>query len=263
MITNFYYYLDHMNYINRSIFRVTLLLFAAFMLAHPNKGIAEQLDMHAIVYPPLVYSEGNDLWGVAPEVVHEIQKMVGDTSPLKSSPWLRAYEQTQAGPMQAIFAIVRIPKREKLFKWVGPVFEEGDYFFKRKNSHLRIRTLDDAKRVNRIAVRKGGYTHQALVEAGFENLDVGPTYDSSFKKLLDGRVDLVLMGERTYYYMSKNAGIEPDMFEPTEYKFNESGAWLAFSPDVPDATVSEWQKALDTLKANGKWDEIMERNFHH
>lgn len=219
--------------------------------------------MQAIVYPPLVYADGDKVWGVAPEVVAEIQKLVGDNSDLKATPWLRAYEATQAQPDHAIFAIVRIPQRENLFKWVGPVFGEGDYFFKRKGSFIEVNSIVDAKKVPRIAVRKDGYTHQSLASNGFENLDVGPTYDSSYKKLVDRRVDLVLMGERTYYYMVKKAGLNPDMFERTNFKYNESAAWLAFSRDVPDETIKRWQDALDTLKANGVYDKIMERNFKH
>ena len=219
-------------------------------------------EMHAIVYPPLVYAEDDRLWGAAPEVVAEIQKLVGDDSQLKESPWLRAYEQAQRGPMQGIFAIVRIPKREHLFKWVGPIFGEGDYFFKRKGSPLKIETVADARKVSRIAVRKDGYTHLALAAGGFTNLDVGPSYESSYMKLQEGRVDLVLMGERTYYYMVKTAGLDPADFERTPCKFGDSAAWLAFSPDVPDETVASWQQALDTLKANGVYRRIMDRNFH-
>jgi polar amino acid transport system substrate-binding protein len=222
-----------------------------------------QLEMQAIVYPPLVYAKDGKLWGVAPEVVKEIQKLVGDDSELKAIPWLRAYEKTQKAKMHSLFAIVRIPEREKLFKWVGPIFSEGDYFFKRKGNPLRVNNMEEAKNVKRVAVRKGGYTHQALTANGFKNLDVGPSYESSYRKLATGRVDLVLMGELTYSYMVKNAGIDPADFERTECKFDDSGAWLAFSRDVPDELVEKWQKALDTLKTNGVYASIIERNFKH
>ncbi len=222
-----------------------------------------QFEMQAIVYPPLVYEKDGKLWGVAPEVVKEIQKLVGDDSKLKAIPWLRAYEKTQQEEMHTMFAIVRIPEREKLFKWVGPIFNEGDYFFKRKGNSLQVNSLEGATKVKRIAVRSGGYTHQALAASGFNNLDVGPSYESSYKKLFAGRVDLVLMGELTYYYMVKHAGLDPADFERTNCKFTDSGAWLAFSRDVPDEIIDNWQKALDTLKANGVYDGIIERNFKH
>ncbi|WP_319584360.1 transporter substrate-binding domain-containing protein [uncultured Pseudodesulfovibrio sp.] len=219
--------------------------------------------MQAIVYPPLVYADQGKLWGVAPEMVLEIQKIVGDDSPLKDTPWLRGYEQTQKQTNQGLFAIVRIPEREKLFKWVGPIFGEGDYFFKHRGVPLQIKSLDEARKVGRIAVRKDGYTHQALAAKGFTNLDVGPTYQSSYMKLVEDRVDLVLMGERTYYYMVKKAGLDPAEFERTDCKFGNSAAWLAFSLDVPDETIQKWQNALDTLKKNGRYQEIMKRNFSY
>jgi polar amino acid transport system substrate-binding protein len=238
-------------------------LFFGLLLIQPTMAMGGQFELQAIVYPPLVYAKDGKLWGVAPEVVRDIQKLVGDDSELKAIPWLRGYERAQKEKMHALFAIVRIPEREKLFKWIGPIFSEGDYFFKRKANPLKINSMEEAKKVARIAVRKGGYTHQALTASGFKNLDVGPSYESSYKKLHAGRVDLVLMGELTYYYMLKNAGLDPADFEPTNFKFADSSAWLAFSWDVTDELVEKWQKALDTLKINGVYDKIMERNFKH
>ena len=225
--------------------------------------LAEGINMQAIVYPPLVYDENGDVQGVAPEVVRAIQAELGDTNPLVVVPWLRGYQLAQSGKRQALFAIVRIPERETLFKWVGPIFSEGDYFFQKRGAALGVETLDDARNVSRIAVRRDGYTHQALKAKGFTNLDVGPSYDSSYKKLAQERVDLVLMGERTYYYMVKKAGLDPNDFERTDCKFGNSSAWLAFSKDIPDETVARWQQALDRLKADGTYGAIMKRNFRH
>ncbi|MBG0791050.1 MAG: transporter substrate-binding domain-containing protein [Desulfovibrionaceae bacterium] len=219
--------------------------------------------MHAVVYPPLVYETNGVAHGMVPEVVRSIQKELGETNPLEITPWLRAYKLAQNRPNQALFAIVRIPERERLFKWVGPIFGENDYFFQKRGAGLTVRTLDDARKTVRIAVRRDGYTHQALKAEGFDNLDPGPSYETSYKKLLEGRVDLVLMGERTYYYMVKKAGLDPDNFERTDCKFAESSAWLAFSRDIPDGTIARWQAALDKLKADGTYDAIMKRNFRH
>ena len=217
--------------------------------------------MQAIVYPPLVYEVNGDVEGVVPEVVRAIQAELGDTNPLVIMPWLRGFEQTKTSKRHALFAIVRIPEREDFFKWVGPVFSEGDYFFQKQGAGLKVKTLDDARNIDRIAVRHDGYTHQVLKAKEFNNLDVGPSYESSYKKLVQGRVDLVLMGERTYYYMVKKAGLDPADFERTDCKFAESSAWLAFSRDIPDETITRWQEALDKLKANGTYDAILKRNF--
>ena len=241
------------------LYRVLLVVLVSLLL--PVWAHAEKINMQVIIYPPLAYEQDGYLRGVAPAVVREIQAMVGDTNPIQAAPWLRAYERAQTDTMQALFAIVRIPKREKLFKWVGPIFGEGDYFFKRKGSDLSVTSLDDARKVERIAVRRDGYTHQLLQSKGFSNLDVGPSYDSSYRKLAEGRVDLVLMGEKTSYYMVRKAGIDPKTFERTSYKVAESGAWLAFSLDVPDSMITKWQNALDALKTTGRYDEIMGRYF--
>jgi len=238
-----------------------LISFFLAVLLVPGRSTAASLQMLVIEYPPLACVESGKLSGVVPEVVRAIQARLNDTSPMIPTPWLRGYEQAQKRPMQAIFPIVRIPEREKLFKWVGPVFGEGDYFFKRKGSPLVIQTIEGAKNVGRIAVRKGAYTHQALEAAGFDNLDVGPSYCSSYRKLMEGRVDLVLLGEKTYPFMVKRHDLDPDLFERTNVKFADSTAWIAFSLDVPDATIEAWQDVLGTLWDKGTVQEIMERNF--
>lgn len=242
-------------------FRLALLLTLACLM--PLKATAGQFTMQVIIYPPLAYFDDGYINGVVPEVVREIQKRVGNTDQMAATPWLRGYELTQKQPDHTLFPIVRIPKRENLFKWVGPIFMEGDYFFKRADNPLEVDSIEDARRVERIAVRKDGYTHHTLEENGFTNLDVGPSYDSSYKKLNQGRVDLVLMGERTYYHMVQSAGIDPKRFQRTNCKFAESGAWIAFSKDVPDSVIERWQQALDELKQEGLFMEIMERNFKH
>ena len=73
----------------------------------------------------------------------------------------------------------------------------------------------------------------------------------------------VLMGERTYYYMVKQAGLDPNDFERTDCEFAESSAWLAFSRDIPDEIIARWQAALDRLKADGTYTAILNRNFRH
>ena len=240
-----------------------IILAVAGLLLSCTAVLAEGINLQAIVYPPLVYEVDGGVHGAAPDVVRAIQAELGDTSPMVVMPWLRGYELTKQGTGQAMFAIVRIPEREQLFKWVGPVFTEGDYFFQKKGTGLDIKTLADARKVARIAVRRDGYTHQALKAEGFTNLDVGPSYESSYRKLAQGRVDLVLMGERTYYYMTKSAGLDPEEFERTDCKFAESSAWLAFSRDIPDETIDRWQKALDKLKSDGTYAAIMKRSFRH
>lgn len=226
-------------------------------------SFAQGIAMQAIVYPPLVYEVNGHVRGVAPEVVKAIQSELGEDSPLKVVPWLRGYNQAQNKKRHALFAIVRIPEREKLFKWVGPIFSEGDYFFQRRGAGLQILTQADARKNVRIAVRRDGYTHQTLKAKGFDNLVVTPSYESSYKMLIEGRVDLVLMGERTYYYMVKKAGLDPGDFERTDCQLAESSAWLAFSKDISDETIAKWQKSLDGLKANGTYGDIMKRNFQH
>ena len=84
------------------------------------------------------------------------------------------YELAKQVSGQALFAIIRIPEREKLFKWGGPVFSEDDYFFQKRDAGLDIKTTADARKVARIAVRRDCYTYLELKADG--------TYDAIMKR---------------------------------------------------------------------------------
>lgn len=188
-----------------------LTIAATVLLLWCPAVFAKDINMHAIVYPPLVYEAGGKILGVAPDVVRAIQKELGETNPLNVMPWLRAYNMAQENERQALFAIVRIPERENLFKWIGPIFSEGDYFFQKRGGDLKIKNLDDARRVERIAVRRDGYTHQALKAKRFFNLDVGPATNSSYKNWWrDGSISCSWASEPTTTWSRK-----PDLIPMT------------------------------------------------
>lgn len=219
------------------------------------------MEFIAVAYAPLVFQKDKTLSGAVAETVFAMQKQLKDTSTVTLQPWTRAYTLATQNLNTAIFPIVRTPERESLFKWVGPLFSEGDYFFKYKEAPLSIDTLEDAKQVARIAVKENTYPHLYLRAKGFTNLDIGPSYEANYKKLVSRRVNLVFLGEKTYRYMVASQGLDPSQFVRTNYRIATSSAWLAFTPDVPDAVIAKWQNAFNRIKRNGLHKAILQRYF--
>jgi polar amino acid transport system substrate-binding protein len=60
-------------------------------------------------------------------------------------------------------------ERKSLLQWVGPLVALNTNFYALKGSDINIATLDDAKKVNKIATVLKYYSEQILKEEGFTN----------------------------------------------------------------------------------------------
>lgn len=164
------------------IFWVWLLL-GMSLLAQPYTIMTENLA-------PYNYLENGKLKGIGTDVVRGLVKRLNIDAEIEVLPWARAYKKLQLYDNHILFSMSRSEAREKLFKWVGPIIVNGVYLYRLASSNIRIKTVDDARNVSSIAVTNNTNTHQQLLRLGFDNLDVSPTTESVYKKLLIGRVDL-------------------------------------------------------------------------
>ena len=56
--------------------------------------------------------------------------------------------------------------------------------------------------------------------------------------------------------MAKEARIDVNNIQRIDLKLYDSTLFLAFSRETPDTVVAQWQQALDSLKASGKYQSI-------
>ncbi|MDD5494951.1 MAG: transporter substrate-binding domain-containing protein, partial [Dehalococcoidia bacterium] len=148
-------------------------------------------------------------------------------------------------------------------KWVGPIGDYKQVFYARKISSLYVKTLDDARAAGKIGVYKGDAGNQFLVSQGFANLDESPTDVEALKKLMDNRVQLWLGNKGGLAVTAKEAGISTDELVEFPVVVIQADMYIALSRDIPDGTVTTWQKTLDALKqekdADGRtaYDKIL------
>ena len=214
--------------------------------AQPAEG---KLRVIAEVYPPynFVDKKGN-VTGQSVEIVLAVLQKSGITASIEVMPLSDALDLALQGPNIAVFSINRTPKREGLYKWVGPIGDYRQVFYAMKGSLLRVASLEDARAVARIGVYKGDAGNQFLAANGFTNLDENPTDLEALKKLVDNRVHLWLGNKGGLAVTAKQAGIRPDELVEFPVVVTQADLYIAISKDVPDSTVSAWQKTLDSLK---------------
>ncbi|MCX5997174.1 MAG: transporter substrate-binding domain-containing protein [Chloroflexi bacterium] len=198
--------------------------------------------------PPYNFSdERGNVTGQSTEIVLALVKNTGSDAVIQMQPWSDGYELVQKQPGIALYSTGRMPLREELFKWVGPIGFSDEWFYAKRGSDIKITSLDDAKKVKSIAVYKDDTNQLFLIEKGFTNLDVSDNDLQCIQKLMDGKVDLWLGPSEGLPFLAYKAGINPAEIEPVSY-VRRVEWYIAFNKQAPDATVASWQKALDALK---------------
>lgn len=232
-----------------------IFLYFLFVL---NLYSNDKINLITETWVPYQILTGNNLSGISVDIVKEIQKRVGNTNKIKVYPWSRGYEITLNKKNYALFLTTKTKKREKLFKWVGPIANVDIVFFKNKKRNISIKTIEDAKNVNSIVVAKQSYQYQILKKMGFDNLDVNEFADFSLTKLLNNKSDLYPTDYSTMLYKIKQENINDIEFVNLPKPIHKSKLYIAFNIETNDKIVNNWQIALDNIKRDGVYKKILD-----
>jgi polar amino acid transport system substrate-binding protein len=210
-------------------------------------------------YPPITYmgSDGK-VTGIATDTVTEIMKRLNVNYEIKLLKWDDAYSQALSSPNVVLFSTERTEKRENLFNWVGPLGNNKIYFYANKNSGLEINSLDDAKKVAKIATCSSWFTEQYLKDQGFTNLESYTDPKDDITKLVGGNVDLSVFTDMTVGNLVKDAGYSASDIKPL-YQLMETQFYIAISKGTSQDIVNKWQNAFEDIKEDGTLAKIYQK----
>lgn len=237
-----------------------LLSLVLFLIVTRASAAPAPITLLTEEWPPFNYSEDGVVKGFSVEIVQAVMRDLKENHPITILPGQRAMLVLNGGGRTMFFSMIRTAERESLYKWIGPFGEQSIYFFKRKGEGLSIKTLDDAKRVDKVCSRSVGLVFNLLMAAGFTNLDTGTSPEGIYLKAVNGRCDLAI-GESALgvaYWLNKS-GVAPDALEKTAVKIAESPFYIAASKDLADAEIARWQQALDKVVRSGEYDRVYRR----
>jgi polar amino acid transport system substrate-binding protein len=205
--------------------------------------------------PPASYLEKGRLKGLSVDIVREILRRLNIPAGIQVVPWARGYTMALTRPNVALFSTTRLPQREKLFKWVGPLYHQTWGFYARRDSAITINSLDQAKSVARIGTYYKDAKEQYLLANNFRNLVSTNKNLSNIRHLMDGTIDLWVSSDFNMPYLAQQAGVDPDRLKLV-FPFKRVQNYIAFSNKSPDALVALWQQTLDELKDDGSYDRL-------
>jgi len=241
-----------------------IIMVASVILLSAQSALSAELTVLTENLPPLNYLEKGVLVGPSVEIVKEIQKRVGSKVPIQVYPWARAYKMALEDKNVVLFGTTYTKVRHDKFKWVGPLATKRDILVARKGSGIKIDSLEDAKKVNRIGTLRDDTRERLLKMHGFTNCEPVSDEQLNAQKLAIGRIDLwayKIPGLRTVCDL---AGVDYREFEEV-YHLRKIDLMIAFSKKTSDSIVEKWKNAFDEMSADGtimqirkKWNAKLE-----
>ncbi|CAN1594442.1 substrate-binding periplasmic protein [Pseudomonas mediterranea] len=201
------------------------------------------------------FAQDENIHGIAVDIVREIFKRADISYSLTLRfPWERIYKLALENPGYGVFVMARLPEREALFKWVGPIGPDDWIMLARADSKIALNSLEQARQY-KIGAYKGDAIAETLGKQGLNPIVVLRDQDNA-KKLVNGQIDLWATGDPAGRYLARQEGVN-DL--KTVLRFNSAELYLALNKDVSDDVVARLQKALDELRKEGAVDAIMAR----
>ncbi|WP_339498205.1 ABC transporter substrate-binding protein [Pseudomonas silesiensis] len=246
--------------------RLLLALASASVLLVNGVHAVESLDTDLVLltenFPPYNmakngknFAQDENIDGIAVDIVREMFKRADITYSLTLRfPWERIYKIALEKPGYGVFVMARLPDREKLFKWVGPIGPDDWIMLAKADSKITLNTLNDARKY-KIGAYKGDAIAETLAKQGLKPVVVLRDQDNA-KKLVNGQIDLWATGDPAGRYLARQDGVTG---LKTVLRFNSAELYLALNRNVPDDAVAKLQAALDQMRKDGVVEEIMAR----
>ena len=211
--------------------------------------------------PPLIYLKDERPEGFCVDVLRELQRRLRDDAPVQLLPWTRAIARAQQERDVLLVCPKRTPEREEQFHWVGPLFPSRTFFYVRRESTLRIASLEEARALSGVLVPRASYTQDMLAARGFGNLvPTTGTGMTGLRMLLAGREPALVLEERQMQALLRDAGLPADSVRPA-YPALLVDSYFAFSRSTAPARVLEWQRALGEMKRDGSFERLYRHWF--
>jgi len=199
------------------------------------------------------FAQEDNIDGIAVDIIREMFKRAGiQYNMTLRFPWDRIYKLALEKPGYGVFVTARLPEREALFKWVGPIGPDDWVLLGKSDSPISLSSLEEAKQY-KVGAYKGDAIAEYLVEKGLQPITALRDQENA-KKLMAGQIDLWASGDPAGRYLAKQEGITG---LKTILRFDSAQLYLALNKEVPDEVVQKLQTELDKMRSEGLVDDIL------
>ncbi|WP_196160669.1 ABC transporter substrate-binding protein [Reinekea sp. G2M2-21] len=231
-------------------------MFAALMMLGSVFASEWPLTIYSEQYPPFNYVDEN---GQARGAAYDLLILILDdlqrpdlSRAIQFVPWARGYREAQVSPNTLLFTMVRNESREKMFQWVGPVFETSHALI---GSRAFAATLPSPLSLIDLTAYSVGVVKNDIGELLIEQSNVrfarieSVSFPVQAAKMLEQeRIELWSYGFDAARFIMSEGGVDPDDFQMIYRMKDNSALYYAFSLQTPRDIVLSFQDALERMK---------------
>ena len=221
---------------------------------------AETIHVVGTEYPPFTYLQDGVPVGFAIGLLKAMFKETTLEAEFRLFPWERARTMLTEKKNTLAF-LARNTKREKLYKWIGPVYPRTIALYRLKTRpEIHLGSADDIGSY-KIGVVRGYAGINDLLRAGIpqHNLEDVSRDELNIRKLFEARIDLIANNDLVLAYLLRNEG---HSFADVENVLaitgeGESYYYFGMNNKTDDRLVTQLQRALKKLKENGTYGAML------
>lgn len=225
---------------------LSLALAVSLGLAAP----AHALTIFTDEWPPLEFSGPSGPQGLTVDVVKEILARQKSRDRIQVVPWARGLHMAKTRPNVLLFTVSGTPERKKILTLLGPVADYQTIFYSRSDRHQGIRTVDDARKVQRVGVYADTIFEDYLQMRGFTNMDISADPETVARKLMFGRIDLWLDADLSAAWILSKTG-HPQKDLAARVVVDRTSVYMGFSRGTSPATIRSWYATLQAMQRDG------------
>lgn len=178
---------------------------------------------------------------------------------LELVPWARAVHCAKVGRCDGLYLSYYVEERKQWFVFSDPIGELRTGFFKLKSHDISFKTLDDL-RPYRIGMTRGAAVSEEFDKADFLEKNPVPHHTTNVKKLLRGRLDLVVAAKPVFEYLIRTTLPEDEYnrIEFLEPSLSSQTLHMAISKKSAnyEQKLKDFNDGLARIKADGTYDRI-------
>lgn len=224
--------------------------------------IAQELQIYTEDWPPVSFSNGGKVDGMAVEMVQALQARINSTQAIQLVPWARGYKALLEEPNVLLFTVGRSEEREKLMVLLGPLTISTTVLYTRKGNAANLQLMgDDIQKLTVGAYRSSIFADTAK-KKGFTRIEQAGSPQVIATMLMAKRFDLWVEGSLVVASVMKDIGHSIDEIEKVKV-LDSLELYLAFSTQTSSATIKLWEDALRAMKKDGSFAKIHQKWLPH
>ncbi|GAB6887231.1 ABC transporter substrate-binding protein [Desulfothermus okinawensis JCM 13304] len=217
----------------------------------------EKITLLTLEWPPYVGKELPQK-GYTYVLVKKVLEKMGYSVEIKFRPWTRIIHKGKKGEIDGFFPAYYVKWREKYFYISDPFYGGPIVFLARKQSKIKYKHIEDL-RTYRIGLVKGYINTDKIDNANYLIKDYARNDLINLKKLIKGRVDLIVIDKYVAYYLMKkylpHCINKVEVLSPIiEYK----NLYVCFPKNRKNSLklLHDFNKGLSILRRNGTLDRL-------